>query len=105
MDVLSRPLIDRTLPLLAEGYAWLPDRMRDTPGPVVRTRILGRPALALVPRRSIPHAHPPVVEQPAATALDRRANACRWVLNPCCPGMGRGVTHVVVRAGSTVVAR
>lgn len=47
MDVLSRPLIDRTLPLLAEGYAWLPNRMRDTPGPVVRTRILGRPALAL----------------------------------------------------------
>ncbi|MGW4109110.1 cytochrome P450, partial [Streptomyces sp. NPDC004976] len=43
MDVLSRPLIDRTLPLLAEGYAWLPNRMRDTPGPVVRTRILGRP--------------------------------------------------------------
>ncbi|MFC8371918.1 cytochrome P450 [Streptomyces sp. NPDC057239] len=47
MDVLSRPLLDRTLPLLAEGYAWLPNRMRDTPGPVVRTRILGRPALAL----------------------------------------------------------
>ncbi len=47
MDVLSRPLVDRTLPLLAEGYAWLPNRMRDTPGPVVRTRILGRPALAL----------------------------------------------------------
>ncbi|MEW2076189.1 cytochrome P450 [Streptomyces sp. NPDC013433] len=47
MDVLSRPMIDRTLPLLAEGYAWLPNRMRDTPGPVVRTRILGRPALAL----------------------------------------------------------
>jgi fatty-acid peroxygenase len=47
MDVLGRPLVDRTLPLLAEGYAWLPNRMRDTPGPVVRTRILGRPALAL----------------------------------------------------------
>ncbi|MFJ9661433.1 cytochrome P450 [Streptomyces griseoflavus] len=47
MDVLSRPLVDRTLPLLAEGYAWLPNRMRDAPGPVVRTRILGRPALAL----------------------------------------------------------
>ncbi|MEV8596043.1 cytochrome P450 [Streptomyces sp. NPDC052012] len=47
MDVLSRPLIDRTLPLLTEGYAWLPNRMRDSSGPVVRTRILGRPALAL----------------------------------------------------------
>ncbi|WP_081240846.1 cytochrome P450 [Streptomyces viridosporus] len=47
MDVLSRPLIDRTLPLLAEGYAWLPNRMRDSTGPVVRTRLLGRPALAL----------------------------------------------------------
>ncbi|MFF7856186.1 cytochrome P450 [Streptomyces sp. NPDC007904] len=47
MDVLSRPLIDRTLPLLAEGYAWLPNRMRDSDGPCVRTRLLGRPALAL----------------------------------------------------------
>ncbi|GAA1421712.1 fatty-acid peroxygenase [Streptomyces thermospinosisporus] len=47
MDVLSRPVIDRTLPLLTEGYAWLPNRMRDSSGPVVRTRILGRPALAL----------------------------------------------------------
>ncbi|MEU0288974.1 cytochrome P450 [Streptomyces sp. NPDC006147] len=47
MDVLSRPLIDRTLPLLAEGYAWLPNRMRDAAGSVVRTRIMGRPALAL----------------------------------------------------------
>ncbi|MFI9216660.1 cytochrome P450 [Streptomyces werraensis] len=47
MDVLSRPLIDRTLPLLAEGYAWLPNRMRDASGSVVRTRIMGRPALAL----------------------------------------------------------
>ena len=47
MGVLSRPLIDRTLPLLAEGYAWLPNRMRSAAGPVVRTRIMGRPALAL----------------------------------------------------------
>ncbi|MFC9112124.1 MULTISPECIES: cytochrome P450 [Streptomyces] len=47
MDVLSRPLTDRTLPLLAEGYAWLPNRMRDAAGSVVRTRIMGRPALAL----------------------------------------------------------
>ncbi len=47
MDVLSRPLIDRTLPLLAEGYAWLPNRMREASGSVVRTRIMGRPALAL----------------------------------------------------------
>ncbi|MBM7093590.1 cytochrome P450 [Streptomyces sp. S12] len=47
MDVLSRPLGDRTLPLLVEGYGWLPNRMRDSAGPVVRTRLLGRPALAL----------------------------------------------------------
>lgn len=47
MDVLSGPLVDRTLFLLAEGYAWLPNRMRRAAGPVVRTRILGRPALAL----------------------------------------------------------
>ncbi|MEU3948826.1 cytochrome P450 [Streptomyces sp. NPDC029526] len=47
MDLLSRPLGDRTLPLLVEGYGWLPNRMRDSAGPVVRTRLLGRPALAL----------------------------------------------------------
>lgn len=42
-----RPLIDRTLPLLTEGYAWLPNRMRESADHVVRTRLLGRPALAV----------------------------------------------------------
>ncbi|MEU0056664.1 cytochrome P450 [Streptomyces sp. NPDC006334] len=40
-------LPDQTLPLLAEGYAWLPNRMRETGGDVVRTRLAGRPVLAL----------------------------------------------------------
>ncbi len=47
MDAHRRPLMDRTLPLLTEGYAWLPDRMRDSADRVVRTRLLGRPALAV----------------------------------------------------------
>ncbi|WP_217142779.1 cytochrome P450 [Streptomyces sp. AC627_RSS907] len=41
------PKLDRTLALLTEGYAWLPNRMRDSPDSVVRTRLLGRPALAV----------------------------------------------------------
>ncbi|WP_328656017.1 cytochrome P450 [Streptomyces sp. NBC_00334] len=47
MDAHRRPLTDRTPALLAEGYAWLPNRMRDSTGSVVRTRLLGRPALAV----------------------------------------------------------
>ncbi|MFK0117655.1 hypothetical protein [Streptomyces sp. NPDC090994] len=47
MNALRRPLTDRTLPALAEGYAWLPDRLRASDGPVVATRLLGRPALAV----------------------------------------------------------
>ncbi|MEU1053199.1 cytochrome P450 [Streptomyces sp. NPDC005876] len=47
MNAQRRPLIDRSLPLLAEGYAWLPNRMRDSAGPVLATRLLGRPALAV----------------------------------------------------------
>ncbi|WP_189863765.1 cytochrome P450 [Streptomyces poonensis] len=47
MDVLSRPLADRTLFALAEGYAWLPNRMRESRDHVVRTRLLGRPAVAV----------------------------------------------------------
>ncbi|MBU6534747.1 cytochrome P450 [Streptomyces sp. NPDC057245] len=43
----TRPLADRTLPLLVEGYAWLPNRMRESAGHVVRTRLLGKPALAV----------------------------------------------------------
>ncbi|MET7454348.1 cytochrome P450 [Streptomyces sp. NPDC005574] len=44
---MSRPLIDSTLPLRAEGYAWLPNRMRESGTSVVRTRVMGRPALAV----------------------------------------------------------
>ncbi|MFJ3160094.1 cytochrome P450 [Streptomyces kanasensis] len=40
-------LVDRTAPLLTAGYAWLPDRMRAAPDDVVRTRLMGRPALAV----------------------------------------------------------
>ncbi|MFI9027835.1 cytochrome P450 [Streptomyces sp. NPDC053560] len=38
---------DSTLPLLVEGYAWLPDRRRRNGGAPVRTRLLGKPAIAL----------------------------------------------------------
>ncbi|MCZ9336244.1 cytochrome P450, partial [Streptomyces sp. TRM76130] len=47
MKAPNLPLLDRTLPALAGGYAWLPDRMRASDGPVVSTRLLGRPALAV----------------------------------------------------------
>ncbi|MEU8578880.1 hypothetical protein AB0C63_36745 [Streptomyces asoensis] len=46
MDLFSRPLVDRSAAALVEGYAWLPNRMRESPGAVVRTRLLGRPAVA-----------------------------------------------------------
>ncbi|MFD9903353.1 cytochrome P450 [Streptomyces sp. NPDC059063] len=40
-------MFDHTLPLLFQGYAWLPDLSRRRgPGPV-RTRLLGKPAVAL----------------------------------------------------------
>ncbi|MFI8321472.1 cytochrome P450 [Streptomyces sp. NPDC085529] len=41
------PWKDSTLGLLAQGYAWLPDRMRHSPDGTVRCRLLGRPAVAL----------------------------------------------------------
>ncbi|QUW89255.1 cytochrome P450 [Streptomyces sp. V17-9] len=47
MDAHRRPLLDRTPALLTEGYAWLPNRMRDSTRSVLRTRLLGRPALAV----------------------------------------------------------
>ncbi|OMI85282.1 cytochrome [Streptomyces sp. M1013] len=47
MDAHRRPLMDHTPALLVEGYAWLPDRMRRSTGSVLRTRLLGRPALAV----------------------------------------------------------
>lgn len=40
-------MLDSTLPFLSRGYAWLPDlSRRKGPGPV-RTRLLGKPAIAL----------------------------------------------------------
>ncbi|MFF0462552.1 cytochrome P450 [Streptomyces mexicanus] len=42
-----RPLIDRTLAATATGYTWLPRRLRAGPDRVARTRLLGRPALAV----------------------------------------------------------
>ncbi|MFI8189300.1 cytochrome P450 [Streptomyces sp. NPDC085946] len=47
MNTSHRTLTDHTLPLLAEGYAWLPNRMRKQAEPVLRTRLMGRPALAV----------------------------------------------------------
>ncbi|MEV5318170.1 cytochrome P450 [Streptomyces sp. NPDC052687] len=47
MDTPHRSLADHTLPALAEGYAWLPNRMRRSADQVVRTRLMGRPALAV----------------------------------------------------------
>ncbi|MEV4946413.1 cytochrome P450 [Streptomyces sp. NPDC053755] len=39
--------LDSTAALLLKGYAWLPDRRRRNGGAPVRTRLLGRPAVAL----------------------------------------------------------
>lgn len=47
MNDSSLPLADRTLFALAEGYAWLPNRMRETSDDVLRTRLLGRRAIAV----------------------------------------------------------
>jgi fatty-acid peroxygenase len=47
MDASRRLVIDRTLPALAGGYAWLPNRMRESANHVVRTRLMGRPVLAV----------------------------------------------------------
>ncbi|WP_200424312.1 cytochrome P450 [Streptomyces sp. NE5-10] len=47
LDTALAPWSDSTLSLLARGYAWLPDRMRASNGGPVRTRLLGRPTIAL----------------------------------------------------------
>ncbi|MFF6995291.1 cytochrome P450 [Streptomyces sp. NPDC008313] len=47
MESPPHPLTDNTALLLLEGYAWLPDRMRRTADTVLRTRLAGRPAVAL----------------------------------------------------------
>ncbi|MFF0549682.1 cytochrome P450 [Streptomyces sp. NPDC004311] len=41
------PLPDSTLSLLTHGYAWLPNRMRTSASGTVKTRLLGRPAIAV----------------------------------------------------------
>jgi fatty-acid peroxygenase len=41
------PLLDNTLTLLAEGYAWLPSLRRCTRGDVIHTRLMGQRAVAL----------------------------------------------------------
>lgn len=41
------PWHDSTLALLAHGYAWLPNRMRGAADGTVRTRLMGRPTIAL----------------------------------------------------------
>jgi fatty-acid peroxygenase len=47
MDFRKRPVTDSSLALLTEGYSWLPDRWRASEGPLVRTRLMGRHAVAL----------------------------------------------------------
>jgi fatty-acid peroxygenase len=48
MDRSRRPpLADSSLAWLAKGYTWLPDRRRRTGAPLVRTRLMGRHAVAL----------------------------------------------------------
>ncbi|MEV5593825.1 cytochrome P450 [Streptomyces sp. NPDC052496] len=51
---LRRPVLDSTVPLLTQGYAWLPDRRRRTTAPVVRARLMGRPAVALHGPEAVP---------------------------------------------------
>lgn len=41
------PLLDSSLAVLAQGYAWLPDRRRRTTAPLVRARVMGQHAVAL----------------------------------------------------------
>ncbi|MFF6887945.1 cytochrome P450 [Streptomyces sp. NPDC012421] len=38
---------DSTIGVLTQGYAWLPDRLRTVDGEAYRTRLLGRPVIAL----------------------------------------------------------
>ncbi|MFJ9724852.1 cytochrome P450 [Streptomyces sp. NPDC101209] len=47
MDKPTTPLIDRSLPAFAQGYAWLPGLLRDRHDGVARTRVLGKPALVV----------------------------------------------------------
>ncbi|GAA3504422.1 hypothetical protein GCM10019016_115350 [Streptomyces prasinosporus] len=82
---LSRPLIDRTLPLLAERYAWLPDRMRDASGSVVRTRIMGRPALALRGPEAVRFFYDAGASCPGTAPAAARTTASARTTFPCPP--------------------
>jgi fatty-acid peroxygenase len=44
---MYRPVVDSSVSLFVAGYAWLPDRWRRATGPLVRTRLMGRHAVAL----------------------------------------------------------
>ncbi|HEX8498908.1 MAG TPA: cytochrome P450 [Actinomycetales bacterium] len=48
MTTAPGTLIDSSLPLLREGYAYFPNTRRRTGSDVVRTRLLGQPAVCLV---------------------------------------------------------
>lgn len=41
------PILDSTLPIFLEGYAWLPDRLRRSGGRPVHTRLMGQRAVGL----------------------------------------------------------
>ncbi|GGV74083.1 hypothetical protein GCM10010277_88040 [Streptomyces longisporoflavus] len=41
------PVLDNTLTLLSQGYAWLPDRRRRSRGKPVRSRLMGKNVVAL----------------------------------------------------------
>ncbi|MGW7264527.1 cytochrome P450 [Streptomyces sp. NPDC054842] len=47
MEMPPSPLIDRSLPALAQGYNWLPGLLRQRPDAVARTRVMGKPALVV----------------------------------------------------------
>jgi fatty-acid peroxygenase len=44
---MPAPRLDQSLALLAKGYAWLPDLRRATGRRTLRTRLMGRPAVAV----------------------------------------------------------
>lgn len=47
MRLTRMPLVDNTLPLLIEGYGWMPNRRRRTDRSVVESRLMGRRAIGL----------------------------------------------------------
>jgi fatty-acid peroxygenase len=47
MPAITAPRLDETLPLLLEGYGWLPNRRRRSRGDVVQSRLMGQPVVGL----------------------------------------------------------